>query len=344
LQRVELGARLATADLPGLSEMTDEANAPDEPPFHELLHAVSTVAYEREWLQLWQSMDAIGRTRLVGATGQGGALVLVSDAMLPATRLDAAEYCVAARRVLGLPEPRCAFARACGACGQALPTAEMATLHFAVCGARLLPSAGTRGLFGTQLVHQALKRGIVKILQDARCTPVEELGGLIADTTERPGDVCVVDYMEGGAHLAIDVSCVRTTMRTWLLASATAPNSATEAKENDKRRLYEARCLDNNVTFVSFLMDEYGHIGHSGLAFLLGLAERTAARQAANRRAVSTTTSMAQESATLYRRWRTYMAAELHGAIARIVMMLAHRARKGSFDGPDQIADMDRTQ
>ena len=90
-----------------------------------------------------------------------------------------------------------------------------------------------------------------------------------------------------------------------------------------------------NITFVPFLMDEYGHIGQAGLAFLSGLADRTARRRYEERKLTVPPGVMARQ---LYVRWRTFMTTELHGAMARIVQMLASRAKQGFRDDwPDLV-------
>ena len=79
-------------------------------------------------------------------------------------------------------------------------------------------------------------------------------------------------------------------------------------------------------------MDEYGHMRPSGGAFLLaGLAKRTAMRRVAARTSMESVGTIAMR---LVERLQRFMAVELHGAMARVTMLLARRARRGGGLGP----------
>ena len=136
-------------------------------------------------------------------------MILACDATTPAVRLPPDQYILAARRILGLPLPCCAFAVACAGCGAALQDADMAALHFPACPGPCEIGSGRTDLYGTQVVHTALKRGAARMLDDAGCTPIEEPAHLFADELTRPADVAVLDYTESNTTLAINVSCTR---------------------------------------------------------------------------------------------------------------------------------------
>ena len=328
---IEKSAELEKAELPALIEFAEDAGTVDVSPQKGLLSAISRVAYQAEWMRLWNDMDEVGRARLGAATGQGGGMVLCSEATSPAVRLPPDQYVLAARRMLGLPLPCCIGATTCAGCDAELESQAMAEQHFPVCPGIVEAGAGRRDLYGTQIVHCALKRGATRVMDDASCIPVVEPSHLLGESLARPADVAVLDYMESNVTLAIDVSCSRIFTLERIVKAAYTPGAALEDAEERKRKKYPtALRAAPHVHFVPMIMDEYGHMGPSGGAFLAGLAQRTAERRVAG---LTTTESVGTIKRNLIERWQGFMAAELHGAISRVTMMLARRALRGARHG-----------
>ena len=167
---------------------------------------------------------------------------------------------------------------------------------------------------------------MMRVMSDAGATPLQEVPGLLEGGQERPGDVVVLDYMESNQTLAVDVSCSRIMTDTSLEMAAKAPLQHLEGAETRKLNLYSARCKALSIHFVPFIMDEYGHIGPMGVAFLQGLAERTATKRRANGTTTEVWAVLAQR---LQKTWQGFMIVELHSAMARVVEMLAQRAVQG---------------
>ena len=108
--------------------------------------------------------------------------------------------------------------------------------------------------------------------------------------------------------------------------AATRPKAALEQAERRKYFTYGDGPARHQVHFVPFIMDEYGHIGPMGVAFLQGLAERTATKRRANGTTTEVWAVLAQR---LQKTWQGFMIVELHSAMARVVEMLAQRAVQG---------------
>jgi hypothetical protein len=291
-----------------------------------LLGELARVEYELDWMDLWDDLDVTGRARLASATGQGGGAILTMDATQQGLQVPPDQYMLSVRRMLGMAEPLCAHATGCRACGQALETAELAVLHFPSCPGACALGAGATDLYGTQLVHGALKRGMARVLAESGATPLQEVPGLLAGGQERPGDVVVLNYMESNQTLAVDVSCSRIVCATHVVSAAEAPLQPLEEAETRKLRMYSERCRTARIHFVPFIMDEYGHIGPMGRAFLQGLAERTASSRIASGASTEIWAVLAQR---LQRTWEGYMSVELHSSMAKVVMMLSGRAVQG---------------
>ena len=329
---VEESVRLASAELPALMEFADAAGAEDEAPARGLLGVLSKVAYQAEWMTLWNSMDEVGRARLGSATGQGGGMILCIEATSPAVRLPPDQYVLAARRLLGLTLPCCASVMACAGCGVPLESQTLAGLHFPVCPGPCEIGAGRTDLYGLQIVHAALTRGAARVLDDSGSTPVLEPAHLLGDDFSRPADVAVLDYTESNVTLAVDVSCARIITSGRVTRAAQTPGAALADAETRKRATYAtALAAAPQVHFVPLIMDEYGHMGPSGGAFLAGLAERTALRRVTG---LASMESVGTITKRLIQRWQGFMAAELHGAMARVTMLLARRAQRGGGQGP----------
>ena len=208
----------------------------------------------------------------------------------------------------------------CAGCDAELESQAMAEQHFPVCPGIVETGAGRRDLYGTQIVHCALKRGAARVMDDSGCIPVLEPAHLLGESLARPADVAVMDYTEYNVILAIDVSCARIFTLERIVRAAHSPGAALEDAEARKRTTYATDLqAARHVHFVPMIMDEYGHIGPSGGAFLAGLAERTAERRVAG---LTTTESVGTIKMNLIERWQGFMAAELHGAISRVTMML----------------------
>jgi hypothetical protein len=238
------------------------------------------------------------------------------------------QFRLAARRVLGIPEPSCAYATACGACGASLDITELAALHFPACPGPCALGAGHGDVYGAQLIHSSLKRGMIKVLDDSGCVAVQEPAHLLGQSSlERPADVAVLDYEESNQTLAIDVSCTRLMTNTNLDTASRHPGRVLELAEGVKRNQYEGRTEAHSIQFVPFIMDEYGHIGPSGMAFLSGLALRTATRRRSDKRTMEGVGMLARR---LLLQWQGFMTTELHSAVARVVKMLAAKARSGT--------------
>ena len=123
------------------------------------------------------------------------------------------------------------------------------------------------------------------------------------------------------------MSCARIFTLERIVRAANSPGVALEDAEERKRKKYAtALQAARHVHFVPMIMDEYGHMGPSGGAFLAGLAQRTAERRVAG---LTTTESVGTIKRNLMERWQGFMAAELHGAISRVTMMLARKALRG---------------
>ena len=124
---------------------------------------------------------------------------------------------------------------------------------------------------------------MVRVMAESGAMPLQEVPGLLAGGQERPGDVVVLNYMESNQTSAVDVLCSRIICATHVVSAAEAPlQQLEEEAETRKLRMYSERCRTARIHFVPFIMNEYGHIGPMGRAFLQGLAERTASRRIAS--------------------------------------------------------------
>ena len=244
-------------------------------------------------------------------------------------RMPAAEHVVATRRILGLAEPRCAYDGTCAGCNQALESAKEAALHYPACpGPAALTRRGAGDLYATRMTHEALKQAVGRALTEANCAALEEVPGLFAEGQERPGDVVVLGYCDGNAHLAIDVSCTRLITNSNLASASTSPGEALEAAEEDKRAKYAAQlaAAQGAIHFVPFIVDEFGGIGDHGQMLFETLAHR-AVRANANTAGGVGRSEGAQRAEHL-RRWRSYVAVAVHRVQAQVIMMLSARAGK----------------
>ena len=139
--------------------------------------------------------------------------------------------------------------------------------------------------------------------------------------------MAVLDYTESNVTLAIDVSCARIITSGRVERAARSPGAALAEAETKKRATYAtALAAAPQVQFVPLIMDEYGHMGPSGGAFLAGLAERTAMRRVAG---LTSMESMGSLKKRLIECWQGFMA-----AVARVTMLLARRAQRGGGHGP----------
>ena len=121
-------------------------------------------------------------------------------------------------------------------------------------------------------------------MDDSGCIPVLEPAHLLGDSLARPADVAVMDYTESDVILAIDVSCARILTLDRITRAARSPGAILEDAEVRKLTTYATELqAARHVHFVLMIMDEYGHMGPSGGAFLAGPAERTAERRVAGR-------------------------------------------------------------
>ena len=113
---------------------------------------------------------------------------------------------------------------------------------------------------------------------------------------------------ESNVTLAIDVSCARILTLDQIKKAALSPGAILEDTEVVRRRTTYATELHaaRHVHFFLMIMDEYGHMGPSGGAFLAGLAERTAERRVTGR---TTTESVSTIKRNLMERWQGFMAA-----------------------------------
>jgi len=165
-------------------------------------------------------------------------------------------------------------------------------------------------------------------MTEAGCLVLEsEVPGLFDQGQQRPGDVVVLGYNDGTAHLAVDVSCVRVHTRTHLQTAAATPGIVLEAAEAAKRAKYsdQVAAARGLIHFVPFIVDEFGAIGDHGL--LETLAHRAVKAHANTAGSVGLSAGM--QRATHLRRWRSYIAVAIHRVQAQAIIMLSARAGKG---------------
>jgi hypothetical protein len=325
----------ADIDMPDLDRFTDAADDPATAPPPKLLWGLQYAAGLRGFIDLWHSSDDIARCRLgaVASQADGGAF-LARDQRTSPLALSRDEHLIAARRVIGLLEPLCAFDSTCPGCSQPLASAEMAVLHYPSCQGPCALAGTARTQMGNLMGHQMTHRGLVKAVgrmtTEAGHCVLEEVPGLFANSCVRPGDCTVLGYYDGRRHLAIDVACTRLNTPTNLAAAGRTPGSALESVERRKRAKYET-LIENaqgTVAFVPFITNEYGAIGDHGQQFMHTLARQaTKNRRGGHHERGETTGS---RKAELLHKWRSYISVAIHRTQAQIIMMMSARASKNN--------------
>ena len=96
-----------------------------------------------------------------------------------------------------------------------------------------------------------------------------------------------------------------------------------ECREEAKRQRYTVRCRAEGITFIPFVLDEFGHLGDCATLLLDALADRYAERARGDYREGR---DAGQRRAAFLMRWRTRITYAAHSAVIRCIQERARRS------------------
>ena len=224
-----------------------------------------------------------------------------------------------ARRLLGIPLPSALHLRRCASCGQSTAgwSASVISARMASCGSALLGDRGHGGGTVYQTVHDEVAVQLERAGQEAGFGSELETEGLLPGSDDRPADILLMD----AARLyAIDVRVAHVQMH----GTVDSPPGIEIAKEEEaKRQRYTVRCRAEGITFIPFVLDEFGHLGDCATLLLDALADRYAERARGDYREGR---DAGQRRAAFLMRWRTRITYAAHSAVIRCIQERARRS------------------
>ena len=153
---------------------------------------------------------------------------------------------------------------------------------------------------------------------------------MLPGSADRPGDVVGMLFGDAMQMLAVDVTVLHIQTPSSVNAAADTPGKGLAKKEQSKRSKYEARSLQQQIQFVPFAVDDFGHIGDAGQALLRQLALRSAVRGCDD---FTEGGSVPERVAYKLKAWRARIAWAVHESMYHSIGGRL-QASRGTFDGP----------
>ena len=236
--------------------------------------------------QLYTRSTRLERARLSACAGQGrnGSALHNPPERLGDGVFTADHYRSIARRWLGIPPPGIMELVRCGACGMAFKEGRddgpgVRAAHLAGCTSANKEESRARGrlpVYDTN--HSGLRAAVRACAEEVLGSDFveEELPGEVENSQKRPGDVTLFLHTH---KVAVDVTITYLQSHSSCDKQAKQPGRPVMDEEKAKRRKYkDIEFKDASTLFVPFAVDDFGHIGDAGWAFLEQLAAHGAAK------------------------------------------------------------------
>ena len=180
------------------------------------------------------------------------------------------------------------------------------------------------------MMHHGLIKTLRSIVEECGVPKeaiMEEARGLRLDDRTRPGDLVIMDFVDGGRHLVFDGVVTTVYMNSVLHKVVAIPGFAAKQVEDRKFKADADSPQPVSVQhggrhrFIPFAMEDGGRIGAHGHAALRMLAEYDVAKGKTPPRSRSAAPPKPPEVVAMWvRRWQQKLSAWLHLTLSRPVL------------------------
>ena len=196
---------------------------------------------------------------MLATSAPGASTWLSATALTPATTIDDASYCLAARLRLGLP-PQDIMPQNCHSCRQYSPVSlslvERNEWHYLSC-------MEGHGATSISARHHAVVQQIARHARLAGAVVVVEPPHLFTDNNKRPDILIILNHK----NYLIDVTITHPTAPSNIKRAQKHLGQAIHA-EKLKTNKYHELSKEQNCTFVPFVIETYGGIAPQAQTFL----------------------------------------------------------------------------